>query len=336
MKITKIPSSRTGIFVLICFSLLVIALFIIGDKQKLFSNTTTYFIKFREVNDLKRGAVVMISGINIGSVRTIELPKKTGDSVLVEIHLVKDATNLIHQDSKASVTTVGLVGDKIVAIAGGSDGSPLVSPGGLITGESQKDFMSIADTVTLTIKSVKNLTDELAGLFKEIRSGKGSMGKLLTDEGLYRDIRAIVTNSDKSISSITKTAKELEIVVDSALVNFAGTSTEIKQLGHNLNSGKGTIGKLLNDTIMYSQLLSLTESIQSTVAELKDAMAKISGAAGNTEEVTEALKHNFLVKGYFEDRGYWDASEYEKKIDQRIKTLQELEKRLDAKAKILK
>src|SRR5579864_6033583 len=98
MKITKIPSSRTGIFVIICFSLLVIALFLICDKQKLFSNTSTYFVKFREVNDLKKGAVVMISGINVGSVSSIELPKKSGDSVLVEVHVIKEASNLIHTD----------------------------------------------------------------------------------------------------------------------------------------------------------------------------------------------------------------------------------------------
>src|SRR5947208_1525781 len=131
MKLTKIPASRTGLFVIVCFSLLVIALFLIGDKQKLFSNTSPYYIKFREANGIKT----------------------------------------------------------------------------------------------------------------DIRSGKGSMGKLLTDEGLYHDIRSIVTNSDRSIVAITNTAHELEATIDSALRNFSSTSSEFRELGHSLNSGKGSLGK---------------------------------------------------------------------------------------------
>src|SRR5438552_1046335 len=104
MKITKIPASRTGIFVIVCFALLVVALFLIGDKKKLFSNTSVYYIKFREVSGLKQGAQVIISGINVGSVHAIDLPKHAGDSVLVEVHIEKDAAPLIHTDSKASVT----------------------------------------------------------------------------------------------------------------------------------------------------------------------------------------------------------------------------------------
>ena len=115
MKIAKIPASRTGLFVIICFSLLIVALFLIGDKQKLFSNTSTYFVKFREVNGLKQGAQVQISGINVGSVSAIELPKRSGDSVKLTIQVVKDAQNLIHSDSKASVSTEGLVGNKTVS-----------------------------------------------------------------------------------------------------------------------------------------------------------------------------------------------------------------------------
>src|SRR5512140_2907476 len=99
MKITRIPSSRTGLFVIICFTLLVVALFVIGDKQKLFSNTSSYFIKFKEISGLKEGAMVQISGIAVGSVKNIVLPKRSGDSVLLTISVIKDGQPLIHADS---------------------------------------------------------------------------------------------------------------------------------------------------------------------------------------------------------------------------------------------
>ncbi len=336
MKIAKIPASRTGLFVIICFSLLIVALFLIGDKQKLFSNTSTYFVKFREVNGLKQGAQVQISGINVGSVSTIDLPKRSGDSVKLTIKVVKDAQNLIHSDSKASVTTEGLVGNKTVSITVGNDSSPLLPAGGLIIGESQRDLMGVVDTAAAALNAVKNLTEQASGIIIDIRSGKGTVGKLLTDEGLYSDIRAIVSNTDKSLSTITHTASKLGISVDSALGNISATSSEFKRLANSINSGKGSVGKLLNDNELYDKLIGMTGSINSTITELHDAMVKISTASGNAAEVTEAFKHNFLVKGYFEDRGYWDAAAFEKNIQTRIDSLRQIEIRIDQKLKGVK
>jgi phospholipid/cholesterol/gamma-HCH transport system substrate-binding protein len=336
MKITKIPASRTGIFVIVCFSLLVIALFLIGDKSKLFSNTSIYHVKFKDINGLKQGAQVMMSGMNVGSVSEITLPKQSGDSVFVTIHVIKDAQNLIHLDSKAAVTTVGLVGDKTIAITDGTPASPVMPQGGWIIGESPRDLMGVVDTVTAAINAVKNLTEQANVIVADIRGGKGSIGKLLTDEGLYKDIRAIVTNTDRSISEISRTAGRLGVSIDSALGNLSATSAEFKQLASSINNGKGTVGKLLNDTEIYAKLLGLSQSIGSTVAELHDAMTKISAASGNTVEFTEALKHNFLVKGYFEDRGYWSTSTLEKNIQSRIDSLQQIEARVDAKLRQMK
>lgn len=333
MKIAKIPASRTGLFVIICFSLLVIALFLIGDKQKLFSNTSKYFVKFREVNGLKQGAQVQISGINVGSVSAIELPKRSGDSVLITIQVVKDAQNLIHADSKASVSTEGLVGNKTISITVGTDSSPVKPVGGLIIGESQRDLMGVVDTAAAALDAVKNLTVEATGIIQDMRSGKGSIGKLLNDEGLYNDIRAIVSNTDKSLATITRTASALGISVDSALGNISATSNEFKRLANSINNGKGSIGKLINDNELYDKLIGISGSINSTIAELRDAMTKISTASGNAAEVTEAFKHNFLVKGYFEDRGYWDAAAFEKNIQTRVDSLQKIEARIDLKLK---
>ncbi|MDP4220990.1 MAG: MlaD family protein, partial [Bacteroidota bacterium] len=216
MKIAKIPASRTGLFVIICFSLLVIALFLIGDKQKLFSNTSKYYVKFREVSGLKQGAQVQITGINVGSVSKIELPRKSGDSVLLTIQVVKEAQNLIHMDSKASVTTEGLVGNKTISITVGTDDSPLKPIGGLIIGESQRDLMGVVDSAVAALDAVKDLTVQATGIVTDMRSGKGSIGKLLNDEGLYNDIRAIVSNTDKSLATITRTANTVGVSVDSA------------------------------------------------------------------------------------------------------------------------
>ena len=234
------------------------------------------------------------------------------------------------------MTTIGLVGDKTIAITDGNPNSPILPVGGWIIGESPKDLMGVVDTVSMVLNAVKKLTDQTSGIVEDIRNGKGSIGKLLTDDGLYKDIRAIVNNTDKSIDAISKTAGHLGISIDSALQNLSATSSEFKNLAKSINNSKGTVGKLLNDTEIYGKLLGLSTSINETVAELHDAMTKISAASGNTVELTEALKHNFLVKGYFEDRGYWNEATFEKNIQNRIDSLQQIEARINGKLKQLK
>ncbi len=336
MKITKVPSSRTGLFVIICFALLVVALFVIGDKQKLFSSTSSYFIKFKEISGLKEGAQVQISGIAVGSVKTIKLPQRSGDSVLLTITVIKDGLPLIHSDSKATVMTEGLVGNKGIAISVGTPTSPNLPPGSLILGESPKDLFGALDSATLTMSAIRQLTEEATGILKDLRGGKGSIGKLFSDDGLYKDLRSIMVNTDRSIGSITLVAKKLGVSMDDLMTNLEGTSTELKNMAASINNGKGTVGKLLNNSELYDQLVGLSVAINASAVELKDAMAKVSTAAGNTAEFTEGLKHNFLVKGYFEDRGYWDAASFEKSIANRVDSLQKMELRIDKKLKELK
>jgi phospholipid/cholesterol/gamma-HCH transport system substrate-binding protein len=335
MKITKIPASRTGLFVIICFGLLVIGLFLIGDKQKLFSNTSTYYVKLKDVNGLKPGAQVIVSGINVGSVHSIDLPRKAGDSVLVAVKVVKDAQNLIHSDSKASVTTIGLVGDKTLAISIGSPNTPITPHGGYIQGEAQREFTSLIDTLGEVLNDLKMVTNDVNGIVANIRGGKGTLGKLLTDEDLYGNIKELVTTSSKSINSLTSTTTGIQKSVDEALGNISQTSSEFRKVGESINSGKGSLGKLLNDTTMYYRLSNVSQSIAGTIAELKDAMTKFSTAGGNTVEVTEALKHNFLVRDYFEDRGYWKADAAQRDINARIDSLQRLQITVDQKLKQL-
>ena len=335
MKITKIPASRTGLFVIICFSLLVLGLFLIGDKQKLFSNTSTYYAKYKDVNGLKPGAQVIITGINVGSVNSIDLPKKAGDSVLISMHIVKDAQSLIHTDSKASVVTIGLVGDKTVSVSVGNAGTPVLPVGGFITGQDQRELSGLLDTLSAALNSIKVVTDAASTIARDIQNGKGTLGKFITDESLYNNLNSIARNTDNSISSIGREIAGMRNSVDSALGNISMATGEFGKFGKSLNNSKGSIGRLINDTDMYYRLSHLSESIAATIVELRDAMVKFSTAGGNTAEITEALKHNFLVKSYFEDRGYWKSDAAANTIQNKIDSLQKLQIQVDEKLKQL-
>lgn len=331
MKISKIPTAKTGIFVIVCFALLVIALFAIGDKEKLFSSTSQYYVKIKEISGLKTGAQVSMSGINVGSVKSISLPAKTGDSVIIELTIVEEAQKLIRKDSKAQIATDGLVGNKVVTITGGTTASAVIAKGDTLIGEAPFDVGAVVNNVTSTINDASALLKETTELIKTMRTGEGSMAKLMNDPELYKALTAMIATTSKTIDAVNVSAAGTLNSVKNLTDSLQGTVANLYDVTSQIRSGKGSIGKLLNDEGLYTKLIAVTGKVELTMAELTDMIHKLSIAAGNGAEVTEALKHNFLVKSYFEDRGYWNTNEFERDIRIKIDSLNRLQQIIDQK-----
>ena len=329
MKISKVPASRTAIFVIISFALLIIALFAIGNKQKLFSRSSDYFIKIKEISGLKEGAIVNVSGINVGAVDKINLPKYSGDSVVLLIHVVKDAQPLIHSDSRAQLVTEGLVGNKAISVTGGSADAKIMQPGDTLRGESPMEITSLLNNVSASINGINDLTAELTGALKDMRAGKGMLGKMLTDETLYNDIHKSLANVNNLTANLAKTSTTLGSKVSEATDVLTQTISEVKKLVTQVNSGNGTVSKLLTDDGLYREIEATSHALAEMITGLKDASAKLSKAAGNGLEVTEAFKHNFLVRDYFEQRGYWNAADFERTVEVKLDSLRNLQRQLD-------
>lgn len=328
MKISKAPVVRTGIFILLCFALLVVGVFVIGDKQKLFSNTFTYYAKFKDISGLKEGAQVQMQGINVGSVSTIELPKKPGDSVILNIYVIKDALALLRIDSRASVITEGLVGNKAISISVGNPENTPLPPKSTIVGTSGIELSSILDTVTSVAVNTNALLKSLNQLVGGINQGKGTLGSLLTKDDLYKELTATIASTNTLMQGISGTIGSANSTLDAVTKEVQRSSASVNDLLDKITHGNGSVGKLLNDSSLYQSLEVSMKALTNSVYQVKDILEKISRTAGNTEELTDALKHNFLVKGYFEDKGYWDAHSVETEIDRKLDSLRAIEVRI--------
>ncbi|HEY6170625.1 MAG TPA: hypothetical protein VIX80_00060, partial [Candidatus Kapabacteria bacterium] len=128
-------------------------------------------------------------------------------------------------------------------------------------------------------------------------------------------------------SSAAGTLNSVKQLTDS----LQGTVSNLQEVTYQIRSGKGSIGKLLNDEELYNRLLAVTGNVQLTMSELNETIHKLSMAAGNGVEVTEALKHNFLVSSYFEDRGYWNTNDFERDIRAKVDSLNRLQRSIDLK-----
>ena len=130
---------RVGILVVTALLFLSIGIFLIGNKDFLFSSTYRLKADFQNVGGLNDGAEVRIGGIHEGTVKEIDLPSQPDGKVTVVMNLKSGTHNIIKKDSRASIKTEGLLGDKYVEISFGSPKAETIGDDGTIASETQKD-----------------------------------------------------------------------------------------------------------------------------------------------------------------------------------------------------
>ncbi len=236
-------AARLGAFIIATLAILAAGIFIIGDRQYLFSSTYRLKTQFSTVVGLDVGAEVRVGGVHSGSVRDIELPNKPTDKITVLMDLQRSTHDIIKQDSVAAIQTEGLLGNEYVSISFGS-----------AQGLNVRDGDTIASQPPLVIADLIKKTD------------------------------AILDSSREAVANVTV-----------ATANLSSISAKIDQ-------GQGTVGALINDKKIYTQL-------DQTTIGLRDTVIKAQAGVTDFQENMEALKKNFLLRGYYKNRGYEDSSD---------------------------
>jgi phospholipid/cholesterol/gamma-HCH transport system substrate-binding protein len=223
---------RLGAFIAFALLILSVGIFVIGGKQSLFRSTYRVKADFQNVSGLNEGADVRVGGIQEGTVRRIELPRRPDEKVTVVMDLATATRDIVKEDSTASIRSEGLLGDKYVEVSFGSQGAKSLEDGETIESEPPTDFAEL-------IKKTDQILDS--------------------------------TNE--------------------AVQSFDVTSDKLKSIATKIDQGDGTLGALVNDKTIYQQAAA-------GVTSFRDDM--------------QALKHNFLLRGFFNRRGYEDADELTK------------------------
>ena len=272
---------KLGMFVIIGLVLFVTTIYFVGKQKNLFGSTFELNAKFNSVNGLDIGNNVRFSGINIGTVEEIEF--LTDTSVVIKLIIKEEVRKYIKKDAIASISSDGLMGDKVLIISSGKNSNVIVEDNDNI---ASKQAIEMDDLMVSVKKSVDNagvITAELAQFSSSMNNGNGALSRLVSDEEFGNSIKKMVTNLENS-------------------------SKEFSKFTVKMNDGKGALSKLVSDEKMGLM-------VDSTLTNVK------KGTTG-LNEVIEAAKHNFLLRGYFnkkkkaEDKkleGLEDAEENEMK-----------------------
>jgi len=202
---------RLGIFVSLGVLILFIIIFFIGTNQNLFSSKFKIKTNFGNVSGLQVGGQVRFSGISVGVIENIQIINDSTVNIIASID--NDVKKFIKKDSKASIASEGVIGDRILTISQGSSKSPQVKDGDRIESFEPVEFDEILSSIKVTAENAEIITSELALLLSDINNGEGTIGKLMNDEGMAKDL-------DRTMENLRKSSKGLEENMEAAKHNF--------------------------------------------------------------------------------------------------------------------
>ena len=312
MEKTASQKIRLGLFVIIGLIIFILAVYFIGDKQKMFGKTNHLEAVFNNVNGLQLGNSVRYSGISVGTVRGIEMINDT--TISIDMIIDKGIFSYIKKDAVATISSDGLVGNMIINIIPGKGNEPSVEPGDSIRTINRIRTDDMLSTLNQTNENAAKLTQNLLKITNEIIKGKGTLSSLINDTLIARDLgetmhylklttksaSETVSKIDNIVTSLDNKNSILGVIKDTAvannlkntIANLEKSTSEINKVVNNLNAtilnikeGKGAINYLANDP-------KLVQKIDSTMTNLQAASVKLN-------EDLEAMKHSFLLRGYF-------------------------------------
>jgi phospholipid/cholesterol/gamma-HCH transport system substrate-binding protein len=276
--------TRLGVFVALAIIAAVLILELVGGVDT-FRRGKHVYARFNNVQDLKKGNWVKMAGVEVGRVEDITL---TNNKVMVEMKLHRNVA--VKTDSIAMVKYTGLLGQNFVSLDFGSPQAPLADEGAILESKEQPDLSAIMQKIDNVATGVENLTrsftgdtiDNLLGpltgfikdnrgpltatianfesISREISEGKGTVGKLVYDDALYTSALSTVTNLQDSVESA---ASELKT-----------TLADARQIVDQINSGHGTVGKLVKDETLYKEATA-------TMTNIREISQKINQGQGS-------------------------------------------------------
>ncbi len=306
--------TRLGIF----FALAVVAGIILLEMAgglEIFKGGYRLHAYFKNVYELKEGDPVKMAGMQVGKIESMVI---VNDRVKVTLKL--NSNVIVKDDSKATIKfTSVLGGQNFVAIDFGTERGVKLEPDAVIETIEQPDINSLMAKLDNVATGIENVTRSFSGdridnllgpltdfikqnsgkmgaifgnlqtISENIANGKGTVGKLVTDDALYNSVLATVSNFEATavdIKSAASQASNLLAKGESVIGNVDSLITNANSVVQRINSGQGTIGKFATDDKLYTDA-------SEAMTNLKEILMKVNKGTGT---VSRLLNDDSLIK----------------------------------------
>ena len=293
---------RLGLFITGGLMIFAIAVFLIGRQQNLFNPVFKVTSDFYNVGGLQVGNNVRFSGINVGIVDNIKIINDS--TVRVDMMIRRSVQQFIKTDSETGIGSEGIIGDRVIIITQGTNEAPMVENGQHLVSNEPVETDAIIVSLQASATNAEVITKQLAEIMVSINKGQGTLGMLIKDSTIADNISQTIENFKKSSEGLDETIETTQenvfAFMESLKITASKTEIASTQLGEimvKINSGQGTLGRLIQDTVMADNL--------------NQTITNLNSSSKGLDENIEALKHCIFFRGYFKRKALEEAENKE-------------------------
>lgn len=259
---------KLGAFVLGGVALFLISVFYLGRENNIFSKTFTVSAIFKNVEGLKDGDNVWLSGVKIGTVKKVSIISE--GQVIVTMTLKEKQNDFIKKDATANIGSDGLVGNKIVVIRPGS-AAETIHDNDTINSFSPTDTQELFNLAKEVGTDIKAITSDLKVTTAKINAGQGVIGELLNEGEMAKELRASM------------------LAIRRASENATRATNEINKMLTEINQGDGLMTKLIRDTTYAAQFSRTMENVEQVGKNAKKMAADLKEVTDKMNDKNNAM-----------------------------------------------
>lgn len=295
---------RVGIMVLVALILLTTGIFFISGQVGFLTSRYELKTYFSSAGGVREGSEVRLAGIPVGNVAEIRISPYNDPSRAVEIdmRLSRHFQDQIRQDSVATLETAGLLGEAYVDISRGGPGKQILHDGGVVQGHEEADIKQIVQNANDVVSNLRVLSSTLNNITTQIKSGQGSVGRLIYDPTFYNKLNASASSVENLVNHVESGQGTVgKLVTDEALYNRAvGTLDHVDSVLNDIQHGNGSMAKFINDPSVYDnvkQLVTRANTMMDNVNKGQGTLGKLVTDKELYNRMNSAFAHVDTITG---------------------------------------
>lgn len=312
---TKGDPLRLGLFVLAGTVLLVVGLYLLGNKRDLFSNTIEVQALFHQVGGLRPGNNVRYMGINVGTVKAVEIANDT--TVRVVLAIRADEAEHINTNAVATVGSDGLMGNRLVNLTPGDRAGPSLSEGTTLSTSVPLDTDLMLRTLDRTNINLAVITDDLRLLSGRLNDPGNFVG-MLTDTTLALALRQALYDLQASAgNAYALTTGVNALVLDAqhgqgalgVLISDEGTEADMRRMLADLRLAADTLGIAIGRIDRFSKDLEQGQGLAHAIVkdtvlanDVRRMIVRLDTSTALLNEDLRAIQRNWLLRRYFKEQ----------------------------------
>jgi phospholipid/cholesterol/gamma-HCH transport system substrate-binding protein len=281
---------RVGILALVALFFVVLLIFLLTGNLKFFVKEVPLHTYVDDAASLVAGAPVRINGIGAGNVKGVALSGLNDTNKVIRVDFEVDEPMLknIPKDSQVTIAADNLLGStKFLNIKKGKS-TETIEPNGTLYALDTRQFDEVVQQGYQVLGSLQGILGQVQDIVGQVEVGKGTIGKLLVDDSLYKSLQNTVDQLQLLASTLNSTKGTIgKIVHDPELYNQVETTLgRFDTVMAGLQNGQGSAGKFLKDEALYNDLHASVQQVNTLLTGLN----KGQGTAG------KLLKDDQLAK----------------------------------------